>query len=436
MDLFGKEREGKGSAKRPLAARLRPRTLDEIAGQESILGPGRLLRRAVEADRLTSVILYGPPGCGKTSIAEVIAGVTKRSFERTSGSAASVAALRDILKRAGTRRQRGGGETILFIDEMHRFSKSQQDVLLPHVEEGAVTLVGATTHNPLFFINSPLLSRSLVFELNPLSEKAVRSLLARALSDERGFASWKISADDAALDHLARVCDGDARRALNALEIAVLTTRPEKDGTVRLSREVAEESIQKKAVVYDHDEDGHYDTISAFIKSIRGSDPDAAIYWLAKMLYAGEDPRFIARRLVILASEDVGNADPRGLTLAVSAMHAVEFTGMPEARIILAHAVTYLAAAPKSNASYTAIEKAGSDVREGRSAMVPEHLKNIHVDAEGGAGAPKYVYPHDDEEGGLRQEYLPGKEAYYEPKPSGYEEVIAKRMKRLRQRKL
>jgi len=435
MDLFEKNSaEGKDNVNKPLAARMRPGCLEEIVGQDKMLGPGKLLRRAVEADRLNSIILFGPPGCGKTSLAEVIASVTKRAFERTSGVISNVAELREIIKKAAYRRQKDHIETILFIDEIHRFSKSQQDVLLPHVEDGTVTLIGATTHNPLFFINTPLTSRSLIFELEPLSEEAIQQLVIRALTDKRGMAGFNVKIADDAVAHLAQMCEGDARRALNALEIAVLTTRSEPDGAIQITRAVIEDSMQKKAVVYDHDEDGHYDTISAFIKSVRGSDPNAAVYWLAKMIYAGEDPRFIARRLVILASEDIGNADPRGLTLAVSAMHAVEFVGMPEARIILSQATTYLATAPKSNAAYLAVEKALKDIESGRSLRVPEHLKNIKVKtADGGAEqSEQYVYPHDYAGHYVEQEYVPTTTKYYEPGHEGYEDVIWKRMEGLK----
>ncbi|MDD4869784.1 MAG: replication-associated recombination protein A [Kiritimatiellae bacterium] len=434
MDLFEQNGAlGADNVKKPLAARMRPRCLEEIVGQDKILGPGKLLRRAIEADRLNSIILFGPPGCGKTSFAEVIAAVTKRAFERTSGVISNVAELREIIRKAAYRRQQEQKETVLFIDEIHRFNKSQQDVLLPHVEDGTVTLIGATTHNPLFFINTPLTSRSLIFELEPLSEDAVRQLVLRALSDKRGLAAFKVEITDDAIAHLTRMSEGDARRALNALEIAVLTTQPGADGNISLTRDIIEDSIQKKAVVYDHDEDGHYDTISAFIKSVRGSDPNAAVYWLAKMIYAGEDPRFIARRLVILASEDIGNADPRGLTVAVSAMHAVEFVGMPEARIILSQATTYLATAPKSNAAYLAVEKAIKDVEQGRTLKVPEHLKNIKVKTAGGGADKdqKYVYPHDYDGHFVEQEYVPTSTKYYLPTREGYEEVIVRRMEAL-----
>ncbi|MCK5850010.1 MAG: replication-associated recombination protein A [Kiritimatiellae bacterium] len=428
MDLFEKDSTSEDVGRLPLAVRMRPRVLDDIAGQDNIIGPGKLLRRAIEADRLGSIILYGPPGCGKTSLAEVIAGSTKRRFERTSGAISNVPELRKLLEQAIFRKTHDNIETILFVDEIHRFNKAQQDVLLPRVENGAVTLIGATTHNPMFFINSPLNSRSLIFELTALSVEAIKELILRSLTAERGLASYRAVINDDAVEHLARVCDGDARRALNALEIAVLTSSEQSDGTIILTREIIEESIQKKAVLYDHDEDQHYDTISAFIKSVRGSDPHAAVYWLAKMLYAGEDPRFVARRLVILASEDIGNADPRALTLAVAAMHASEFVGMPEARIILSQATTYLAAAPKSNASYKAINAASADVQEGRTLAVPEHLKNKKMETVGGEKG-KYIYPHDYAEQFVEQEYAPTSARYYEPAGAGYEDTIVKRMK-------
>jgi putative ATPase len=434
MDLFEPAVEESGGSNRPLAARMRPHTLDEIVGQDRILGPGKLLRRAIEADRLSSVILYGPPGCGKTSLAEVIAKVTKRRFERTSGVLANVAVLRTLFEKAEMTRRHEGRQTILFIDEIHRFSKSQQDVLLPHVEAGTITLIGATTHNPLFFINTPLTSRSLVFQLDPLADEAIAKVLRRALEDERGMVGFRTLATEDALLHLARLSEGDARRALNALEVAVLTTPANPEGVVVLDQAVVEDSIQKKIVVYDHDEDGHYDTISAFIKSVRGSDPHAAVYWLAKMLYAGEDPRFIARRLVILASEDIGNADPRGLTVAVSAMEAVDFVGMPEARIVLSQATTYLATAPKSNAAYLAIDKAMKDVESGRSLEVPAHLKNKRLRTAGeqrpGEDAT-YRYPHDYAGHHTAQDYVPTLTRYYLPDGQGYEETILKRMQRL-----
>ena len=359
----------------PLAARMRPETLSDVVGQDHILGPGKLLRRVIEADRLTNVIFYGPPGCGKTTLAEVIAKTTKRNFVRASGVVSNVADIRAICNRA--RNELGGEGTILFIDEIHRFNKSQQDVLLPYVEDGTVVLIGATTHNPNFFIHTPLTSRSLVFELTALSPEAIAKLLDRALSDkQKGFGAIQTIFDDDAKAFLSQICDGDARHALTALEIALKSTPANVEGAVHLTLDIIQECVQRRQVSYDKTEDGHYDTISAFIKSIRGSDPDAAIYWLGKMLVAGEDPRFIARRLVISASEDIGNADPRGISVAVAAMQACEFVGMPECAINLAQATTYLASAPKSNASCMAVQEAMADIERGAVQPVPEHLKN------------------------------------------------------------
>lgn len=421
-------------ARGPLAARMRPRTLEEIVGQDHLLGPGRLLRRVIESDRFTNIIFYGPPGTGKTTLAEVIARTTKRRFERSSGVMSNVAQLRAVCEQARKVRHLAG--TVLFIDEIHRFNKSQQDVLLPYIEDGTVTLIGATTHNPGIFINTPLTSRSLVFELHSLTPESITALIRRALTDrERGLGELHATLDPEAEAFLARICDGDARRALTALEIAVRSTEPDAEGRIRVTPEAMAECVQRRTIAYDRDEDQHYDTISAFIKSVRGTDPDAAIYWLAKMLEGGEDPRFIARRLIILASEDIGNADPRGLTVAVAAMQAVDFIGMPEARYSLAQATTYLASAPKSNASCEAIDTAMSDIRSGRVQPVPEHLKNVHVKAEGKEKAPEYRYPHAFADTAVDQAYLTVPKTYYRPRPSGYEDTIAKRLAWMRARK-
>ena len=418
---------GVPTGRQPLAARMRPRTMDDIVGQAHIIGPGKLLRRVIDADRLSSIILYGPPGCGKTSIAEVIARTTRRHFQRASGVLSNVATLRTILETA--RKMAGGRGTILFIDEIHRFNKAQQDVLLPYVEDGSITLIGATTHNPQMFVNTPLTSRSLVFELKPVAESDILALLRRALADaEHGLGGLDVRAEDEALAHIAMICEGDARKALNALEVAALSTPAAEDGLRHITAQVAQECVQRKILDYDRDEEGHYNTISAYIKSIRGSDPHAAIYWLAKMLVAGEDPRFIARRLVISASEDIGNADPRALSIAVAAMQAVEFIGMPEARLTLAQATTYLATAPKSNASYLAVGEAEADINAGRVMEVPEHLRNVHVKAVDKDLGEGYKYPHDFEGHHVAQDYIPVSKIYYKPTNQGYEETIAKRM--------
>lgn len=425
-DLFEISGGKKRSGTEPLAFRMRPRTLDEIVGQESILGEGKLLRRAIAAGRLSSVILYGPPGTGKTTLAEVIGRLTQAHFQQINAVSSNVAELRKLLDAAKKRRQLDGKQTIIFIDEIHRFNRAQQDVLMPEVEAGDVILVGATTLNPFFSIVSPLLSRSLVLEFRPLKEKDIVAILRAAIKDtERGLGKTNLRIGNDILEHWAKVSDGDARRALNALEVAVMTTAPPKEGTVEITMSVAEESIQKKQVVYDREDDSHYDTISAFIKSMRGSDPDAALYWLAKMLYAGEDPRFIARRIVICAAEDVGNADPQALVVANAALQVSEFVGMPEARIPLAQAVVYIACAPKSNASYLGIERAWKDVEEGRLLEVPEHLRDASYHGAKKLGHGQgYKYAHDYAGHFVEQEYLRQKRTYYEPSSNGYEKTM------------
>ena len=418
----------------PLAARMRPRDLSEYAGQSHILAPGQLLRRAIEADRVQSLIFYGPPGTGKTSLAQIIAAQTRAKFERLSGVESNVADMRRVLSGASNRLLNTGQPTLLFIDEIHRFNKAQQDVLLPDVESGVVKLVGATTHNPFFFVNSPLVSRSQVFELRPLTEAELLGLLRRALADgERGLGHLRIRADDDALAHIVRVSDGDARKALNSLEIAALTTPPVADGVIPIDLAVAEQCIQKKAVVYDGDGDAHYDTISAFIKSMRGSDPDATLYWLAKMIHAGEDPRFIARRIVVHAAEDVGLADPMALVLARAAAEAAEFIGWPEARIPIAEAALYIATANKSNSVIVAIDAALEDVRSGRTLEVPSHLRDAHYKGAKQLGHGEgYQYAHDHEGHFVPQDHLGEPRRYYEPSDQGVEKKIKERVDRWR----
>ena len=414
----------------PLAARMRPRTLAEYVGQGHILAPGKLLRRAIEADRIQSLIFFGPPGTGKTSLAQIIANQTRSRFERLSGVESNVADMRRVLGTAANRLANSGATTLLFIDEIHRFNKSQQDTLLPDVENGTVRLIGATTHNPFFFVNSPLVSRSQIFELQPISLAETAQLIQRALDDgERGLGHLNCEAAPEVVEHLARVSDGDARKALNSLEIAALTTPPDDDGTVRITLQIAEDCIQKKVVVYDGDEDAHYDTISAFIKSMRGSDVDATLYWLAKMIHAGEDPRFIARRIVIHAAEDVGLADPMALVLANAAFQAAEFIGWPEARIPIAEAAIYIAGANKSNSVIKAIDAALADVRSGKTIPVPPHLKDSHY-----AGAAKlghgegYKNSHDFPGHFVAQDYLGAARRFYEPTEQGAEKKIKARV--------
>jgi len=435
-DLFNSESDatgnvgGKVSANAPLAARFRPRTLEEYIGQSHLLAPGKPLRRLIEADRLTSLILFGPPGVGKTSLAEVIARRTVCHFERLNGVEAAVSDLRRVLAAAVTRQKVNGQRTVLFIDEIHRFNKAQQDVLLPDVEAGSVRLIGATTHNPSFYINGPLVSRSQIFQLETLSSVELSQLIDAALADpERGLGKLKIDLKPEARTHLIFTAEGDARRTLNGLEIAALTTPVDAQGVVHIDVSTIEECVQKKRVLYDKDEDQHYDTISAFIKSVRGSDPDSALYWLAKMIEAGEDPRFIARRLIILASEDIGLADPMGMVVAVAALQAVEFIGMPEGKITLSNATLYLACAAKSNSSVAAIGAALEAVQQGEVVQVPTHLRDAHY-----PGAKKlghgvgYQYSHDFPGAIAPQNYgiKPGR--FFQPTDHGYEAKIKARL--------
>lgn len=432
MGLFDRQEAANLERAKPLSARMRPRTLDEFVGQQHFLGEGKLLRRMLQADRLASVIFYGPPGTGKTSLAELIAGHTKSQFTMLNAAAAGVKDLREQLERARQRLTTGGEQTLLFVDELHHFNRTQQDVLLPDVEAGVVRLIGATTANPFFSLVSPLVSRSQVFEFRPLDGGDILALLKRALADEeRGLGARQARVTDDALQFLAEVSDGDARRALNALEIAVLSVS---DQQPEVDLAVAQESIQKKAVQYD--DDIHYDAASALIKSMRGSDPDAAVYWLARMLEAGEDPRFLARRIVIAASEDVGNADPRALVLANAAAQATEFVGMPECRILLAQAVIYIASAPKSNASIKAVDAALADVRERRVLPVPMHLRDKHYSgAKRLSHGEGYQYAHDAPEGWVEQDYLGVDRTYYEPVDRGFEAEIRARLQQLRDRR-
>lgn len=418
----------------PLSVRMRPRVLEEYVGQEHILAEGKLLWRSIKADQLNSIILYGPPGTGKTTLALCISERTKAVFESLNAVMSNVEEMRRVIATAKNRLMMSGQRTILFIDEIHRFNKAQQDILMPDVENGVIILIGATTMNPFFSLVSPLLSRSLVFELKPLDVKDIILLLKRALSDqERGLGLFRVKAEDKALEFLARMSDGDARRALNALEIAVKTTLRNQEGCIEITTEVVAESIQKKIVAYDTDGDEHYDTISAFIKSMRGSDPDATLYWMAKMIYAGEDPRFIARRICICASEDVGNADPNALVLANAALSVAEFVGLPEARIPLAQAAVYVACAPKSNAVYLAIDKALEDVRTKSVQKVPKHLKDGHYEGAKALGHGQgYKYVHDYPNHYVAQEYMPFKASYYEPTLLGYERKIKERLAQLR----
>jgi putative ATPase len=433
MSLFEQAEQQNLQRAQPLAARIRPASLDEFVGQRHFLGEGKLLRRLLKADRLGSVIFYGPPGTGKTTLARLLATESRRRFRQLSAVTSGVKDLREVLEKARDDLAAGGLRTLLFIDEIHRFNKTQQDALLPDVEDGVVTLVGATTSNPFFAVNSALVSRSQIFQFEPLSGDEIKTLVKRALADaHRGLGRHDVNLHDDALEFLAEVSDGDARRALTALEIGVLSSdeRP-----LEFTRALAEESVQRKAVEYDATGDAHYDAASALIKSLRGSDPDAALYWLARMLEAGEDVRFLCRRLVILASEDVGNADPQALPLAVAAMQACEFVGLPECQLTLAQAVTYLACAPKSNAATVAIGEARQDIREGRLLPVPRHLRDAHYRGAKALGhGTNYEYSHNAEDGVAAQDYLGVEREYYRPVDRGYEREIGERLAAIREK--
>ena len=430
MDLFDYMKEKNMEKESPLASRMRPSTLDEVVGQQHIIGKDKLLYRAIQADKLSSIIFYGPPGTGKTTLARVIANTTSAAFTQLNATTAGKKDMEEVVKEAKERMGMYGKKTILFIDEIHRFNKGQQDYLLPFVEDGTVILIGATTENPYFEVNGALISRSIIFELKPLSKEDIKVLLERAVADPvKGLGSYQAVLEPDAEEFLADIAGGDARAALNAVELGVLTTKPSEDGRIHISLDIASECIQKRVVRYDKNGDQHYDTISAFIKSMRGSDPDAAVYYLAKMLYAGEDIKFIARRIMICASEDVGNADPMALTVAVSAAQAVERIGMPEAQIILAQAVTYVASAPKSNAACEAVFSALESVKRVRTS-VPPHLQDAHYGGAGKLGrGTGYLYAHDFPNHYVEQQYLPSEiagETFYHPTENGYEAEIWK----------
>ena len=438
MDLFEYMRQQNMKDESPLASRLRPTILDEVVGQQHIVGKDKLLYRAIKADKLSSIIFYGPPGTGKTTLAKVIANTTSAEFMQINATSAGKKDMEEVVKKKKNNQGMYGKKTILFIDEIHRFNKGQQDYLLPFVEDGTIILIGATTENPYFEVNPALLSRSVIFELKKLSTEDIRTLLLRAVNDtEKGMGSYHAQMDDDALEFLADMANGDARAALTAIELGILTTDRSEDGIIHITLDVASECIQKRVINYDKTGDNHYDTISAFIKSMRGSDPDAAVYYLARMLYAGEDVKFIARRIMILASEDIGNADPQALQVAVAAAQAVERLGMPEARIVLAQAVTYMASAPKSNSAINAIDKAMRVVQETKTPPVPVHLQDAHYKSAGKLGHGKgYKYAHDYKNHYVKQQYLPDGltgEVFYEPSENGYEQQIRAYYKKIKE---
>ncbi len=434
-DLFAPMREKRRAAVQPLAARMRPATLDEFIGQQHILGPGKLLRRMIQADRLTSLLFSGPPGTGKTTLATLIAGTTRRHFVELNAAATGVKEVRDVMAQALGLLESTGQGTVLFLDEIHRFNRAQQDILLSDVERGLIVLIGATTENPFFAVNAPLVSRSQIFALEPLTTDDIRTIIQRALHDsQRGFPNLRVEVTPEALEFWVISSDGDARRALTALEIAVLSQqdqpRPAGD-PLRIDLAIARESMQRKALVYDPTGDDHYDSASALIKSIRGSDPDAAVYWLARMLASGEDPRFIARRVAILASEDVGNADPLAIILAAAAVQITTFVGLPECRLTLAQAVTYLACCPKSNAATLAIDAATADVKENRTIPVPRHLRDSHYPGAAALGHTGYQYAHNFPEGYVPQVYLGVEKNYYIPTNRGREAEFGQYLQKL-----
>ncbi len=436
MDLFDYMREQNMESEAPLASRLRPTTLDEVVGQQHIIGKDKLLYRAIKADKLSSIIFYGPPGTGKTTLAKVIAHTTSAEFMQINATSSGKKDMEDVVAKAKDNQGMFGKKTILFVDEIHRFNKGQQDYLLPFVEDGTIILIGATTENPYFEVNGALLSRSVIFELKKLSKDDIKTLIMRAVTDvKKGMGSYKAEIDDDALEFLADVSNGDARAALTAVELGVLTTERSEDGIIHITIDVASECIQKRVISYDKKGDNHYDTISAFIKSMRGSDPDAAVYYLARMLYAGEDVKFIARRIMILASEDIGNADPNALVVATAAAQAVERIGMPESQIILSQAVTYMACAPKSNAAYGAISKAMGVVQSTKTPPVPTHLQDAHYGSAQKLGhGVGYQYAHDYPNHYVKQQYLPDgltDQVFYEPGDLGYEAQMKAHMRKL-----